>query len=353
MDRLELRDDLVDAATVADQDGPSTPQTTRSSFDGDNGALANDISVKSAFMMADGGILDLGAGADRLGFGGWSSGDTVLTVDMGSEATGTMGLDKDRDQVKLLKGIDAYAFAAFEEDGEVVGVTITDTQSGTTINFVDVEIIKVEGLAFSANTAGDLVAQIEAFLAPELTDTRFLQQSNTISLNDAYRILDGQFGAAYVAEGENTIEMNSQSDHFEFGTIDKGDDQTDLTVLMKGGGEDTVSLARSINDYTIAITDAERDRDDLVIITDNVTGQTVTFQGAEEFVFHNNVDGEDYTNDSFSYEELVATGHPVNGEIAGSELIVGAVTDPDMLDAENREKYDDALIIAELDITVA
>jgi len=359
MDRLELRDDLVDAATVASQGGPQTTQTKRSSFDGENGALANDISVKSAFNMADDGfldedgVLDLGAGADRLGFGGWSKGDaTELTVDMGSEATGAMGLDKDRDQVKLLKGIDAYTFAAFEEDGEVVGVTITDTKSGKTINFIDVEIIQVEGLKFSANTATELLAEIDAFLKPDLTDTDFLQESNTISLNDTYRILDGQFGDAFKVDG-STIEMNSKSDHFQFGTINKGDDKEDLTVLMKGGGEDTVSLARSINDYSIKITDAERDRDDLVTITDNHSGQTVTFQGAEQFVFHNTVDGVDYTNDSFSFEELVATGHPVHGEIAGSDLIVGAVGEnADALNAVNREIYDDSVIIGSLDIDV-
>lgn len=351
MDRLQLRDDLVDAATVTTQGGPQTEQTKRTMFNGDNGDLANDVSIKAAFALAIDGQLDLGAGADRLGFGGYSKGAaTVLTVDMGGDATGNMGLDKDRDQVKLLKGIDAYEFAAFEQDGDIVGVTITDTQSGKTVNFIDLEIIQVEGLKFSADTAEDLFAQIEAFLAPELTDTQFLQQSNYITLNDAYRILDGQFGDAYVVNGA-TIEMNSQNDQFAFGTLNAAAKQ-DLTILMKGGGTDTVSLERSINDYTIEISDAERAKDDLVTITDKITGQTVTFQGAEQFVFHNTVDGVDYTNDSFSYDELVATGHPVHGEIAGSQLIVDSVLDPDALDAENREKYDDSVIIADLDIAL-
>ena len=67
-------------------------------------------------------------------------------------------------------------------------------------------------------------------------------------------------------------------------------------------------LEKIIEDYTIEVLksdDGDSVTYDAIAFTDDVSGQKITFSGADKFVFHNIVDGVNYTNDNFSFGELV------------------------------------------------
>lgn len=326
---------LAKLVAAADTDSKQV-QASREKFDGSNANLANKTNVYAAYAASDQGKpIDLGAGADRFHFGGYTrenDGKVELTIDMGSETDVVYDegvhvpkwMNKDKDLVNLSKSIDEYDFSLFPvdaEEGEATGITIKDTATGQVINFIDVEVIRVNGIKIHGNSAEELLAAIESKIE-EIEDGYDLSNDkNHMNLKEAYAAIDGsEAGADYYNTDKDKIQLGADKDKFYFGTFDAGEDVRNFTVEMgKIDREDTVILHGSINDYAIEL--KEQDGNKLnsdhesdyakFTYTNPETGatQTISFRSAEKFVFQNNVyeDGAwvNKTNDSFTYDQLV------------------------------------------------
>ena len=141
--------------------------------------------------------------------------------------------------------------------------------------------------------------QSEAFDEVDITE-----DPNFLNVQLAHQILEEGEPEDYI--DDNTIVTGELNDRFHFGEYAEKAD-TDLSVDM-GDGVDVVGLRKSIEDYTIEVLksdDGDSVTYDAIAFTDDVSGQKITFSGADKFVFHNIVDGVNYTNDNFSFGDLV------------------------------------------------
>ena len=303
-----------------------------------NSELANKTNLHNAYHNADygpedsAGVVDLGAGSDVFHFGGWGGGaaDGPLLVDMGEEKIDgnpygddfqlRKGLTKDNDVVFLRKTVDKYRF---EYDGDNDQIGVEDLESQQVVIFQNVEQFRVDGLKVDGSRAEEYISeggfgfmldgmspmqslymslihmQSEAFDEVDITE-----DPNFLNVQLAHQILEDGEPEDYV-DG-NTIVTGELNDRFHFGEYAEKAD-TDLSVDM-GDGVDVVGLRKSIEDYTIEVLksdDGDSVTYDAIAFTDDVSGQKITFSGADKFVFHNIVDGVNYTNDNFSFGELV------------------------------------------------
>lgn len=119
--------------------------------------LANKSNLKKLYKKGwddyAGDILDLGGGSDTFKFNSFTSGAPVeMWMDMGDTTSGSAyddfdgtvpsGLTKDNDTVVLSGDLEDYAFDIKERDGET---WLSVTRGNQTINFLDIEKIKVSG----------------------------------------------------------------------------------------------------------------------------------------------------------------------------------------------------------------
>ncbi len=308
-----VKEKLIEAAQVTEKQ----VEASRGIFDGSNANLANKTNVKSAFNNKDANdVVNLGAGSDTFHFGGWARG-SEFTVDMGNERLGDdaygadvhvrNGFKGDNDTVTLKKSIDDYTFELNDDK-----LVVTDNLSDQTINFLNVEKFRVDGMTVRGEDAADLFNKLMDLQDavdesdPGNDGIDMTLKPNKLNLQLAHQIVETGTPGDYLDLDNGVVVTGDLNDRFHFGGHDVNSD-VDLTVDM-GSGVDTVSLSKSINNYKIEVGKSDGGDSvtyDSIAFTDIETGQKVTFSGADRFVFHNNVENVNYTDDVFDFADLV------------------------------------------------
>ena len=304
---MALFDKLAAAATMEGKafqhKNPGREKLDEGNADGAN------IAWVALAAKDDDSSLDLGAGSDVFVFGGYSTTDE-LTVDMGSETadTGYALMNKDKDTVILKNDITNYDITNYDiADNGNNTLTIKDRDSGTVITFEDVEFIKAGGKRFDLRTVDGVVDLVTA-------TTNGINWAHNNNVNSRYM-------QSHMEDRGGELDLGAGADVFYMG--DRVVDGGVINLGANDGDTDRVILKNTINDYDIDISGLTG----MVTFTQKYSGSSVAFEGIgseDVFTFANAVeaDAKNYTNDTFTWSELMTS--PKIVEIAD---ILSAFTD--------------------------